>query len=568
MRRLVSILFVAFVLLAGLYGVLRSPLAGHDFLTPEERAWLEKHAAHITVASDPRWEPDQAIAEQQIYAGISSDFMALVERKLGVRFLRLYTETWEQTLTLEARGEIDIHPVLFSSEARAERWLFTKPYMRIPVVALMRASLKERFEPEEIWGLRISVGHGYGIESFFRQHGGGQADLIPVESDRFGLIKAALGEIDVMVTDLASASYYIEEEGLTNLRLAATLGTMYAFRLASRKDKPVLHQILNKALEQVSRAERRRIYDRWIVFDTRPFYQSRDFWYAAISGLLVVLLIIMTILGWNAALKREVHRKTGELREAQRDLARRVKQRTAQLAEANAALETEMRERAQTAHDLLQVSGNERARMGRDLHDAMGQKLVGALYLCRVLTERLEERDDEDAVAASRIASVLDEALQDMKQIVRGVLPVDILDKGLVAALEALVKESASMHGIDCSFVCEDEEACAIADNTLATHLYRIVQEAIGNAVKHAVGVQRIAVRLAVHEGKGALHIEDDGTVPFAEAAVAKGMGVKIMRYRALLAGGGLTIEPQPSGGTSVTCWFDLHARCLTDQQI
>ncbi len=557
MRRLTGILFVAFTLFAGLYGALRTPWPGRDFLSPEDRAWLQANYQHITVAPDPRWLPDQQIREQQIYQGISEDFMSLVERKLGVRFLRLYTESWEQTLALEQRGEIDIHPVLFKTEARSDDWLFTAPYMRIPVIAVMRSSLKDTFHPAQMWRLRISVGRGYGIESFLQQHAGEQLQLVPVESDRFGMIKAALGEVDVMVTDLASASYYIEQEGLTNLRLAATLGTMYEFRFASRRDKPELNGILNKALAQISREERRRIYDRWIVFDARPFYQSRSFWYTAGGVLLLVLLVLTVILGWNAALQVEVESKTRALQQAQRELERRVERRTAQLAAANRALEAEMRERAQTAHDLLQVSGNERARIGRDLHDSMGQKLVGALYLCRALSDRLSDRADEDAAAAGRIATVVDEAINDMKQIVRGVLPVDILDKGLVAALAALVKESASFHGVDCRFVCEDEDACSVEDNALATHLYRVVQEAIGNAVKHAGNLHTVTVTLTVRDGEGLLQIDDDGDAPFDVANAGKGMGLKIMRYRALLAGGRLDIEKRPQGGTSVICRFD-----------
>ncbi len=564
LRRMKSMLkWVLFVLVLGVLAFSTRFLGWgqQDFLTPEEREWLEEHYRDISVAPDPRWTPSQSIEEQQIYYGISSDFMALVERKLNVRFTWLQADSWEEVLEMEEAGKIDIHPVIFQTPDRDADWLFTDAYMRIPVIAVMRASLLERFQPEQIWGLRMSVGSGYGIENFLLQHADRSLSLIPVESDRFGLIKAALGEIDVMVTDLASASYYIEEEGLTNLRLAATLGSLYEFRFASRRELPKLHSILNKALAEISREERRRIYDRWIVFDTRPFYRSVTFWYFAGVSLVFVLLVIGVILAWNAALKVEVDNKTAALLDAQRKLEDRVRQRTAELASANAALESEMRERARIAQDLLHVSGNERARIGRDLHDSVGQKLVGMLYLTRVLAEQLEEGHREEATSVYKILDVIESSLTEMKQIVRGLLPVDVLDKGLVSALEALTKETEEYHHIDCRFVCEDEKVAEL-DHALATNLYRIAQEAISNALKHAAKLTQILVILAFEGDDGILVIENDGEGIAKESdSHWAGMGIKIMHYRAMLAGGHLDIAARENGGTIITCHFDRHLK-------
>jgi len=559
MKRLTEIVFTGLILGCAALGIWQVNRRAGDFLTPAERAWLQANYRRISVAPDPRWTPSQAIEEQQIYHGISSDFMALVERKLGVRFLRLHAETWEQILTLESQGKVDVHPVLFQTPARDADWLFTDAYMRIPVIGVIRASLLEHFAPEEIWNLRMSVGHGYGIETFLREHAGQPLELIPVESDRFGLLKAALGEIDVMITDLASASYYIEQEGLTNLRLAATLGSLYEFRFAARRDLPELHSILNKALGQITREERRRIYDRWVVFDIRPFYRSGSFWYVAGFSFFIVALVITIILAWNAALKVEVHHKTAALQEAQRELEARVQRRTAQLAAANAALESEMRERAQTAQDLLRVSGNERARIGRDLHDSVGQKLVGILYLTRILAEQLGEQQHPEALAAQKILDVVEDSLGEMKQIVRGLLPVDILHKGLVAALEGLLRQTGQFHGIECHFTYEEGEGLPELDHALATNLYRIAQEAISNALKHAKGLTAITVHLLIESRAGMLSIENTGEIadPPQFAGGSSGMGVRIMHYRALLAGGHLDMQARPGGGTLIVCRFD-----------
>jgi len=556
-KRIMIQTFVVLVLLAAAYSALQGLARRRtDFLTPEERYWLDANDQRLVVAPDPRWQPDQSVEDQQIYQGMIADFLVLIERKLGIRFLRLYTQSWEQTLEAESRGAIDIHPVLVKSDRRSEAWLFTEPYMRIPVVVVMRAAIKDSFSPEIMPRLKMGIGHGYGIEAFMREHGGDTYNLVPVESDRFGLIKTAMGEIDLMVTDLASASYYIEQEGLTNLRLAATLGSLYEFSFATRRDRPILNSILNKALTQITREERRRIYDRWIVFDVQPFYQSRNFWYTAGAVLLVVAVVLGIVLMWNATLKVEVSIKTRALQKARDELEQRVAERTEQLAEANAALQREIAERAAMANDMLHISGNERARIGRDLHDSIGQQMVGIAFLSRALASRLQTDAPADAGAAGRIGDQAEALILDMKRIVRGLLPVDVMDRGLVVAIARLARETAALHGIDCVFECVDEDACRIADNAMATNLYRIVQEAIGNAVKHARGLTRIQITLDVQDGAGILTVDDNGSgIP--EKRGHAGMGLKIMRYRAALAGGSLSVASKDGGGTAIVCRFD-----------
>ena len=525
-----------------------------DFLDPEEREWIDENYSSIVVAPDPRWKPDEAVGQQQIYQGLTSDYMELVEQKLGVRFLRLYTQSWKQVLEAEKRGEIDIHPVLAQSSERSKEWLFTDPYLKIPMIVVMRASLKDSFSPGKMPELKMGVGNGYGIDAFVAENCDNY-NIVPVESDRFGLIKASMGEIDLMITDLASASYYIENEGLTNLRLAATMGSLYEFSFASRRDNPMLHGILNKALKQISREEMNHIYDRWIVFDTKPFYKNRSFWYSAGFVLLAVMTVIVVIVFLNITLKIEVKAKTRELREANEQLEERVEERTEQLSEINQLLQCKIEERAEMARDILNISGSERARIGRELHDSIGQEMVGITFLCRAVEDSLVDDLPEDAGRVGRIVEHVENVIAGMKRIVRGLLPVDIMDKGLVVALGKLVRESEKMYAINCSFDCEDEEQSRISNNALATNLYRIAQEAVGNAAKHA-SAKNIKVNFNIKDGTGILSISDDGHGIEIKDGHA-GMGLNIMRYRAELARGNLTIKSDPKEGTVVICQFD-----------
>jgi len=184
--------------------------------------------------------------------------------------------------------------------------------------------------------------------------------------------------------------------------------------------------------------------------------------------------------------------------------------------------------------------------------------MVGVAFLSRALASRLQAGASADAEAAARIGDQIETLIADMKRIVRGLLPVDVMDKGLVVAVARLARETATLHDIECRFECADEDACRLADNAMATNLYRIVQEAIGNAVKHARGVSRVRISLEVRDRIGMLMIEDDGSgIP--EKHDHAGMGLKIMRYRAVLAGGHLSVEPRDGGGTRIVCHFDTE---------
>ncbi len=533
-----------------------------DFLTTEEREWIDEHYRTIVVAPDPRWKPDISITEQQVYEGLTSDFMSLVERKLGVHFLRLYAKTWEQVLAAESRGEIDIHPVLAKSEARSRAWVFSEPYVRIPMIIVMRGSLKDSFSPEKMPRLKMGVGRGYGVDAFVNEHFQ-DYNIVPVESDRFGLIKVAMGEIDLMIIDLASASYYIEKEGLTNLRLAATMGSLYEFSFATRRDNPILHRVLNKALKQITREERSAIYDRWIVFDDKPFYRNRSFWYSAGLALFAVCVLLTVVIFWNMTLKLEVNAKTRQLKVARDRLEDRVEERTHQLAEANEALHGEIEARAKMARDILDISGGERARIGRELHDAIGQEMVGVTFLSRAVQADLEEDRPDEADRLGRIADCVEGIIIGMKRIVRGLLPVDIMDKGLVVALAQLAREAEGMYRLECRFICDDEESCRISDNALATNIYRIAQEAVGNAARHA-SAEAIEIQLKTERGQGILIIHDDGH-GIERKTGHSGMGLKIMRYRAELAKGKLAIQSSPEQGTTVVCHFDPGTRLDSD---
>jgi PAS domain S-box-containing protein len=202
---------------------------------------------------------------------------------------------------------------------------------------------------------------------------------------------------------------------------------------------------------------------------------------------------------------------------------------------------------------ILEISDREQARIGADLHDGLCQLLVSIGFNANLLQRDLEARNLPEAANASRIARKLAEAIRMARDLARGLHPVKLPTEGLGAALEALAADTSQDCGVNCTAECA--ESVVVHDPNVATHLYRIAQEAVHNALKHA-GPTRIRIRLAAKKTEARLSIRDDGCGITLPASPGPGMGLEIMRYRAGMIGGRIEIERADAGGTVIACSF------------
>lgn len=232
-----------------------------------------------------------------------------------------------------------------------------------------------------------------------------------------------------------------------------------------------------------------------------------------------------------------------------------VKSRTADLSAANARLEKEMAERRRLEQEVLDIATQEKQRVGRDLHDSLGQKLTGAVYLSRALAQELGEAGASHGETAGRINEILKEAVAQSRRIARGLSPVDLSEGGLAQALRHLAADTSAVFGIQCTF--HGDNAPALPAGPAAANLYQIAQEAINNAVRHGQATE-ITVLLEGGAAGGELVVEDNGIGLAPEATQKGGMGLRIMRYRAGVIGGELRIERGREGGTVVECRFPV----------
>jgi signal transduction histidine kinase len=203
--------------------------------------------------------------------------------------------------------------------------------------------------------------------------------------------------------------------------------------------------------------------------------------------------------------------------------------------------------------ELLRVSDDERRRIGHDLHDGLGQQLTGISLLGKALAQQLQTRQAPEADSALQIADRAREMIRQARELARGLEPVPVQPEGLIGALTELCETSSNILPTQCVF--DTNVSTLTRGPREATHLYRIAQEAIHNAVKHA---QAGTIRLSLFDDgrETALSVENDGK-PFCPARAGMttgGMGLRIMRHRASMIGGELTIGSTDGGHTILTC--------------
>lgn len=217
-------------------------------------------------------------------------------------------------------------------------------------------------------------------------------------------------------------------------------------------------------------------------------------------------------------------------------------------------------QRIELQRELLQTSEREQQRMGRELHDSLGQHLHAVYYFACLLRQNLAERALPQVREAARLSFLLEEALQLTRGVAQGLQPVKPVPEGLMAALKELAARSRALYRVNCRFQCLRE--VLVANNAVATHLYRIAQEALRNSLQHARPT-RVAIALLATADDLILRIRDNGRGIGSSLRGATGMGLQNMHYRASVIGGGLAVRPVPRGGTEVTCIVPLTSAYL-----
>src|SRR5215471_3954948 len=228
------------------------------------------------------------------------------------------------------------------------------------------------------------------------------------------------------------------------------------------------------------------------------------------------------------------------LRKAHYELEARAEERAAKLTS-----EIEARERVE--RELLNISEREQRRLGHDIHDSLCQHLTGTALAGQALVQNLKSQNSPQADTAAKVVELIEDGISLSRNLARGLNSVSLSSAGLMEALEDFALSTSELFNISCHFECP--LPVLISDREKAEHLYRIAQEAVGNAIKHG-HAKHIVIQLELSKTGKLLRVIDDGSGLSPNHMNGKGMGLRIMNYRAGVIGAKFNIRKRDTRGT------------------
>jgi PAS domain S-box-containing protein len=217
------------------------------------------------------------------------------------------------------------------------------------------------------------------------------------------------------------------------------------------------------------------------------------------------------------------------------------------------AVLNDVTERKQLEREIIEIANREQQRIGSDLHDGLGQDLTGIALMLKGVVAQLRKEGSSACRDVEEVIGLVNNAIENTRTLARGLSPVGSGGGSLGTAIQTLAARISERLGVqvDCHLNCE--EPLRVSE-TAAAHVYRIVQEALTNVVRHS-GATEVSISLDSADGELHLRVDDNGRGFRATAPDRpEGLGLKIMRYRAQMLGGDLAIELAGNGGTSVHC--------------
>ncbi len=219
------------------------------------------------------------------------------------------------------------------------------------------------------------------------------------------------------------------------------------------------------------------------------------------------------------------------------------------------ALTAAQAEHRRLEHEILAASERERHSIGADLHDGLGQQLTALEFMCTAMKEDAAGQPAFEQRLAT-MGKLLREAITQTRYLARGLVPVGRGPDALQIGLAELTEQINALGRVRCVF--ESPEAVAVSDPFVAGHLYRIAQEAVNNAVKHA-RARIVTIRLGTVAGVLQLEIVDDGAGIGRHRGDGGGLGLGVMQHRASAIGGELTVASKRGEGVTVRCRLPLR---------
>lgn len=274
--------------------------------TKEENQYL-KNKKVIKMCIDPDWMPLE-MNDKGKHIGMSSDYIALMEKYIATPIQMINTKTWSESLDYGKQRKCDIFSLIMPTQERRAYMDFTKPYLSFPLVVV--TNLDELFISDitKVANKQIGIVKSYAFGKILRERYPHML-LVDVENVKDGLEKVKDGKLYGFIDALATTGYYIQKDYIGQLKIAGKFDETWDLGIGTRSDEPILKGIFDKAIDLVPLTQKQEILNKWISvnFDRGTNYTLVFSWVAGVS--LVFSIILGTIIFVNRRLSAEIERR-------------------------------------------------------------------------------------------------------------------------------------------------------------------------------------------------------------------------------------------------------------------
>ena len=267
--------------------------------------WSQRELAYlqgrgpIRMCVAPDWMPIEGIDEHGRHTGMAADFIRLMARRGGLNVELVRTKTWEESFARGQRRECDIFSLLMDSPSRHAFLDFTTPYLEIPGVIATSTNVPFIANLEQVSDKRLGHMRGFaGMELLRASHPGIQ--LVEVDSYEEGLTKVQNGELFGFIGNMMSIGHVLQENKISDVKIAGRIGHDNLMSVATRNDEPVLREVFQKLVDSIRPADRQEITNRWLAVRFEQGFDYRRLW--QIAG--VFVLVGAVTLFWATKLRR------------------------------------------------------------------------------------------------------------------------------------------------------------------------------------------------------------------------------------------------------------------------
>lgn len=285
-------------------------------LTEEEKIWLDDHPV-IRIAPDPFFPPIEYFDKNNNYVGIAANFIELIQAQLNVEFEVVQCKNWKEVLQKAKSREVDMLTAAAQTPDRAEYMYFSEPYMEFPGVILSIHENKKFNELSKLYNRKVGIVSEYVWHEMISKDYP-RIQIVEVKNIIEGLRQVSTEEIDAFMATLPVAVYYMEQEGIHNLVVAGETKYKTKLSILTRKDWPLLHSIITKAMNNIPESKFREITKKWITIKQESIFDNPYFLYGILTVILISFIVLILILVWNSTLRKRVISRTAELEKSRK----------------------------------------------------------------------------------------------------------------------------------------------------------------------------------------------------------------------------------------------------------